>query len=210
MMRTKKGLAFIDGGLLLLAAALLLTGYNLWDSWRAKEEAGKIAAVLESHMDSQEKEMDKKDMPADSSRTDEQEEITAVVIDKENYIGMLEIPSLRLELPVMGEWSYPKLRIAPCRYTGSVYQNDMIIAGHNYDSHFGRLKKLQAGDEIRFTDVHGITYFYKVISQEILEKNAVEQIKKGGWDLTLFTCTIGGTRRIAVRCKRMDTPEISL
>ena len=82
MMRTKKGLAFIDGGLLLLAAALLLTGYNLWDSWRAKEEAGKIAAVLESHMDSQEKEMDKKDVPADSSRTDEQEEITAVVIDK--------------------------------------------------------------------------------------------------------------------------------
>jgi len=80
MMRTKKGLAFIDGGLLLLAAALLLTGYNLWDSWRAKQEAGKIAAVLESHMDSQEKEMDKKDVSADSSRTDEQEEITAVAI----------------------------------------------------------------------------------------------------------------------------------
>lgn len=209
MMRTKKGLAFIDGGLLLLAAALLLTGYNLWDFWRAKQEAGKIAAVLESHMDSQEKEMDKKDVSADSSRTDEQEEITAVAIDKENYIGMLEIPSLRLELPVMGEWSYPKLRIAPCRYTGSVYQNDMIIAGHNYDSHFGRLEKLQAGDEIRFIDVHGITYFYKVISQEILGKNAVEQIKEGGWDLTLFTCTIGGTQRITVRCERMDTPEIS-
>lgn len=103
MMRTKKGLAFIDGGLLLLAAALVLTGYNLWDSWRAKQEAGKIAAVLESHMDSQE----------------------------------------------------------------------------------------------------------KVISQEILGKNAVEQIKEGGWDLTLFTCTIGGTQRITVRCERMDTPEIS-
>lgn len=202
MMRTKKGLAFIDGGLLLLAAALLLTGYNLWDSWRAKQEAGEIAAVLESHMDSREKEKNEEDVPVDSSRTDEQEEITAVLIDGEKYIGMLEIPALKLELPVMGEWSYPKLRIAPCRYTGSVYQNDMIIAGHNYDSHFGRLKELQTGDEITFTDVHGITYFYKVISQEILEKNAVEEMQEGDWDLTLFTCTIGGAQRITVRCER--------
>ncbi len=202
MMRTRKGLFFVYGGLLLLAAALLLTGYNLWDSWRAKQEAGEIAAVLESHMDSREKEKNEENVPVDSSRTDEQEEITAVLIDGEKYIGMLEIPALKLELPVMGEWSYPKLRIAPCRYTGSVYQNDMIIAGHNYDSHFGRLKELQAGDEITFTDVHGITYFYKVISQEILEKNAVEEMQEGDWDLTLFTCTIGGAQRITVRCER--------
>ena len=201
-MRTRKGLFFVYGGLLLLAAALLLTGYNLWDSWRAKQEAGEIAAVLESHMDSREKEKNEENVPVDSSRTDEQEEITAVLIDGEKYIGMLEIPALKLELPVMGEWSYPKLRIAPCRYTGSVYQNDMIIAGHNYDSHFGRLKELQAGDEITFTDVHGITYFYKVISQEILEKNAVEEMQEGDWDLTLFTCTIGGAQRITVRCER--------
>lgn len=201
-MRTRKGLFFVYGGLLLLAAALLLTGYNLWDSWRAKQEAGEIAAVLESHMDSREKEKNEENVLVDSSRTDEQEEITAVLIDGEKYIGMLEIPALKLELPVMGEWSYPKLRIAPCRYTGSVYQNDMIIAGHNYDSHFGRLKELQAGDEITFTDVHGITYFYKVISQEILEKNAVEEMQEGDWDLTLFTCTIGGAQRITVRCER--------
>ncbi|MGN0373290.1 MAG: sortase [Enterocloster sp.] len=202
MMRTRKGLFFVYGGLLLLAAALLLTGYNLWDSWRAKQEAGEIAAVLESHMDSREKEKNEENVPVDSSRTDEQEEITAVLIDGEKYIGMLEIPALKLELPVMGEWSYPKLRIAPCRYTGSVYQNDMIIAGHNYDSHFGRLKELQAGDEITLTNVHGITYFYKVISQEILEKNAVEEMQEGDWDLTLFTCTIGGAQRITVRCER--------
>ena len=201
-MRTRKGLFFVYGGLLLLAAALLLTGYNLWDSWRAKQEAGEIAAVLESHMDSREKEKNEENVPVDSSRTDEQEEITAVLIDGEKYIGMLEIPALKLELPVMGEWSYPKLRIAPCRYTGSVYQNDMIIAGHNYDSHFGRLKELQAGDEITLTNVHGITYFYKVISQEILEKNAVEEMQEGDWDLTLFTCTIGGAQRITVRCER--------
>ncbi|MGN0972066.1 MAG: sortase, partial [Aristaeellaceae bacterium] len=51
-------------------------------------------------------------------------------IDGQAYIGMMSIPKLGLELPVISEWSYPKLKLAPCRYTGSVYRDDMIICGH--------------------------------------------------------------------------------
>ncbi len=117
------------------------------------------------------------------------------------YIGMVEVPALELSLPVISEWTYPRLKKAPCRYVGSVYSKDMVICGHNYDRHFGRLKDLAVGDEVRFTDMDGNVFFYSVCGTEQLGKYAVEDMLAGEWDLTLFTCTKGGRMRVTVRCK---------
>lgn len=122
-------------------------------------------------------------------------------IDGQTYIGMVEVPSLELSLPVISEWTYPRLKKAPCRYVGSVYSKDMVICGHNYDRHFGRLKDLAVGDEVRFTDMDGNVFFYSVCGTEQLGKYAVEDMLAGEWDLTLFTCTKGGRMRVTVRCK---------
>ena len=121
-------------------------------------------------------------------------------IDGETYIGVVEIPSLELSLPVMSDWSYPQLKKAPCRYVGSVYSHDVVICGHNYDRHFGRLKELVPGDEVRFTDMDGNVFRYSVCAVEQLAKTAVEEMQTGDWDLTLFTCTKGGVMRVTVRC----------
>ena len=122
-------------------------------------------------------------------------------IDGQTYIGMVEVPALELSLPVISEWTYPRLKKAPCRYVGSVYSKDMVICGHNYDRHFGRLKDLAVGDEVRFTDMDGNVFFYSVCGTEQLGKYAVEDMLAGEWDLTLFTCTKGGRMRVTVRCK---------
>lgn len=122
-------------------------------------------------------------------------------IDGQTYIGKVEVPSLELSLPVISEWTYPRLKKAPCRYVGSIYSKDMVICGHNYDRHFGRLKELAVGDEVRFTDMDGNVFFYSVCGTEQLGKYAVEEMLAGEWDLTLFTCTKGGRMRVTVRCK---------
>lgn len=122
-------------------------------------------------------------------------------IDGQTYIGKVEVPSLELSLPVISEWTYPRLKKAPCRYVGSVYSKDMVICGHNYDRHFGRLKELAVGDEVRFTDMDGNVFIYSVCGTEQLGKYAVEDMLAGTWDLTLFTCTKGGRMRVTVRCK---------
>ena len=70
-------------------------------------------------------------------------------------MGVLTIPVLDLELPVLTDWSYEKLKKAPCHYYGSCHEKDFVIAAHNYNAHFGRLSKLQAGDDVMFTDVSG-------------------------------------------------------
>lgn len=122
-------------------------------------------------------------------------------IDGRAYIGVLEVPSKDLTLPVMSEWSYSALRIAPCRYAGSAYSGDLVIAGHNYARHFSPVKRLKAGDKVDFTDADGNVFHYVVSKLETLEKTEVDRmIDADGWDLTLFTCNSGGSRRVAVRC----------
>jgi sortase A len=129
-------------------------------------------------------------------------EMTEVEIDGHTYIGYLSIPKLELELPIMADWDYAKLRIAPCRYTGSVRGEDLVLMAHNYASHFGGLSKLSAGDSVIFTDMDGVTTIYEVVAQDILAPNAVEEMTSGDFDLTLFTCTYGGKSRVTVYCDR--------
>ncbi len=132
-------------------------------------------------------------------------EMPAVQIYDWDYIGTLEIPEIGITLPVISEWSYPALRVAPCRYEGTAYQNNLIIAAHNYNTHFGQLTKLSPGSRIRFTDMDGNEFLYEVVETEILLPTEIEAMESGDWDLTLFTCTIGGRTRFTVRCQMITS-----
>lgn len=132
-----------------------------------------------------------------------QMEMPITTLDGHEYIGIVDIPSQGLSLPIMSEWSYPKLKIAPCRFSGSVYSGDIVIAGHNSNGHFTRIKKLVIGDEVRFTDVDGNVFIYSVIGIDVVGANDVDDMLAGSdeWDLTLFTCSYSARKRTAIRCK---------
>jgi len=125
-----------------------------------------------------------------------------VEIDGNRYVGFLSIPVLELELPVMEEWDYERLKIAPCRFSGTLLGGDLVIAAHNYLRHFGHLQELPIGSEILFTDVNGNITRFTVAELEILQPTEVEYMTAGDYDLTLFTCTYGGLTRFTVRCVR--------
>lgn len=129
-------------------------------------------------------------------------EMDTVELKGHSYIGYVSIPSLQLTLPVMGDWSYPKLKIAPCRYCGSVYTRDLVLMAHNYEKHFGGLSRLRGGEAVTFTDVHGVTTEFTVVFVDILNPTDVEKMTSGEYDLTLFTCTYGGKTRVTVRCQQ--------
>ncbi len=131
-------------------------------------------------------------------------EMPTLELKGKDYIGVLEMPTLGIRLPVMSDWSYPQLRIAPCRYKGSAYKDNLILMAHNYKSHFGTLLELGIGDEIYFTDAAGNVFLYEVVELETLEPTAIEYMEAGDWDLTLFTCTVGGAARVTVRCERAE------
>ena len=128
-------------------------------------------------------------------------DMPVVDVDGHSFIGTVEIPTLGLLLPIQSEWDRKDARYAICRYKGSVYDNDLIIAGHNYPEHFGNLDQLTTGDDVVVTDMNGRSFYYKVANIETLGAYDVDEMEAGEWDLTLFTCTIGGANRVTVRCE---------
>lgn len=130
--------------------------------------------------------------------------MTEVEIDGYAYIGYLSIPAANLELPVMSEWDYARLKIAPCRYTGSTKTDNLVICAHNFDRHFGPVRNLSPGDYVFFTDMDGTVWKYKVVVVDILAPTQIDDMINGDFDLSLFTCTYGGKTRVTVRCERVE------
>ena len=64
--------------------------------------------------------------------------------------------------------------------------------------------RLYPTEEAVFTDMEGNAYTYRMTAQEILPGTDPEAMEKGEWDLTLFTCTLGGKNRVTIRFARTE------
>jgi sortase A len=129
-------------------------------------------------------------------------EMPAIEVNGCDYCGYITLPALGLELPVTSNWSMDELKSSPCRYSGTAEEHNLIIAAHNYNSHFGKIRSLTQGDEVYFTDINGCKYLYTVISSEVIDGKDIDQMLSGQteqWDLTLFTCTLDGKSRVTLR-----------
>ena len=221
-MKSNTGRILILLGVLLLLAAAALCKYNTDQSREAEHYTGSVIEKLKEEIPAEPPtEPPTAAWNEEDGSTDDlfaeyvpEEEAPVAAGDKmvlgEAYCGYITLPSLGLELPVMSSWSYPNLKLSPCRYSGSAETNDMIIAAHNYNSHFGRIGELATGDEIVFTDTLGRKYCYTVSYMELIEGRNVDQMFSGRsdeWDLTLFTCTLSGQSRVTVRANLKPEEE---
>ena len=200
-MRKCLGVICLILGVDCLLGAIGFVVYNRWEA----ENAAKITQsyLADVQLAAREEKAEEEGIPVESVSETESVpvEMATVKVDGYDCIGVLSIPVLELELPILTDWSYTKLRKAPCLYYGSYYEKDFVIAAHNYWSHFGRLSQLQAGDLVVFTDVQGGTYCYEVVLLETLPREATLEMITSGFDLSLYTCTPGGGSRVTVRCK---------
>lgn len=199
-MKNKKGVLLISCGLVLIAVSLCMVGFNLYESTKAAKSVEEINAKI--------------DIPQNKTAVEQPLYIThpdiempTKEIDGNSYIGVLEIPSLELNLPVISQWSDTTLKIAPSRYAGSAYTDDMVIAAHAYRRHFGQIRQLNTGDSVIFTDIDGNRFEYTVSFTEILPSDGVEDMLAGQWDLTMFTCTVDASNRVTVRCTSKNQTE---
>lgn len=209
----RRGTFRIIIGLLLLLAAGGLTYRNVSESNQAGEESEQIAEDLVDAI-RERREADKAGKPKEEQvLPEEQRQMPVEELDGKLYLGILDIPDLGLSLPVMAEWDYPSLRRAPCRFTGSYYENNMVVCAHNYARHFGPVRSAAIGTEVYFTNVEGERFSYVISNRETIDPYNVSGMIENDnplsagdalWDLTLFTCTTGGQTRVAVRCIRAD------
>lgn len=201
-MPKRADIIIIAVGAVLILSALLLLIYNRCEDVRAGQEAESLLASVEAAISAQEMATPNKPESTEALSSPLDPEMPVVTLDGYEYVGYVEIPTLGLKLPVMAEWDYTRLRIAPCRQFGSSRTDNLVIAAHNYDTHFGKLKELSKGDTVIFTDMEGIVSTYCIEKLETLSPDAVDTVLNSGYDLVLYTCTKGGKTRVTVFCDR--------
>ena len=199
------GLVIIIIGILAVVTGIGLGGYNMWENYRAGIQAYAVLDDVVRHREEVAVTNTNETLPGPPP--DSASELPILEVDGHRYIGTVSIPVFNVELPVQEEWSLALLKTSPCRYMGSPYKGYLIISAHNYTTHFGRLKNLLPGDEVIFTDVEGNEFCYTVVVLETLAGTAVEEMESGEWDMTLFTCTLGGQMRVTVRCDLLENDE---
>lgn len=202
-MRKRIGIICLISGAVLVLSALLLFIYNRYTDTKAGEDA---EAVLDGVKEAIALTEENTEVSEPSSEDGEPSPMPAVEIDGNLYIGYLSIPALNIELPVIDTWdgNYDLLNIAPCRHFGSVYTDDMVIAGHNYTSHFAYLSDLSKGHTIIFTDMNGKSVTYSIEDFKVVEPEDIESVKNSGYDLVLYTCTYSGSTRFTVFANRIE------
>ena len=181
-------------GVLLMLAGIYLHLFNRAQTREAEKQSAAILSRIKTEI---------------SSEPSSQETVSfsSPYEESSDYLGYLSIPALELELPVLAQWDYDKLKLAPCRFTGSVWEDDLVVMAHNYDHHFGKLSSLSFGDAVYFTDSQGLSLHYQVAATDVLSPIAVTEVTDNAYDLTLFTCTYGGKHRIVVYCEKVWETE---
>ena len=177
----------VAAGALLLLAGALLAGQNLLTERRAARQTADLLAAVETRIAAP------ADLPAP--------EVTGDPWAGYEVIGVVGLPDLGLSLPVLADYTQDLLAVAPCRYTDdlALEPGQLVVAGHNYRTHFGRLGELAPGSRITWQNLDGVTYTYTVTEVTEIDAGDREALEQRDWDLTLFTCDVTRTRRILVR-----------
>lgn len=196
--KNRNGLLLMFLGAAAIVLAVGLFSYNKWEEHQASLASDQALLQLQLAMEEE-------GLPADITKEFKNQPMAEIEIDGERYIGQLSIPELNLELPVISQWSYPKLKKSPCRYAGTLDEKNLVLLAHNYKSHFGKLHTLSAGAKIEFQDVNGKMQTYEAAVVETVVPTDVEKVTAGEYALTLFTCTYGGKYRTMVGCNVVDS-----
>ncbi len=210
-MPRKIGSICVSAGVVLVLAALLLFLYNRYEDERAGQKSDRMLADVQAviaERNTKSAESTEED-PIEETVQETQEEMEntsekVVEIAGYKYIGYLTIPTLKLELPVIDDWSYEKLKTAPCRHTGTAQSDDLVIAAHNYKRHFGLLSQMDPGDTVLFTEMDGTVNSYALVKVETLNPTDADAAINSEHDLVLYTCTFGGATRVVAFFDRVS------
>lgn len=204
-MRKRGSFVLLLLGAALLCAALLLAAKNRREETSAREAAAALLVQAEQTIAQHAAPPAAVPTPAPSSAVEETlspspSASPSAAPEGPAFLGVLSVPAVSLTVPVLAEWSYYHLTLAPCRDCGSVETGDLVIAAHNYDTHFGRLSRIAPGDSVYFTDMAGSTTEYAAASVEQRDPSDAEGVRDSGYPLVLYTCSWDCTARVTVFC----------
>ncbi len=121
-------------------------------------------------------------------------------IDGQDIIAVVEIPAYAVRLPVGSTWEPKGVDVYPRCFSGSAYDNTMIIGGSDKDTQLNCLSKVDMGDEVIIKDMTGSVFTYEVDWVERSKSADISTLTDSKYDLTLFVRETYSLQYIIVRC----------
>lgn len=141
---------------------------------------------------------------------EEEQKLTASDGTSYYTIGVINIPSINVNYPILSTYTDELLKIAPCKFHGPNPNEvgNLCIAGHNYrnSKFFSKVPNLQLGDTIEITDLSGRMLTYTVYDKFIVnpdELACTSQLTNGKKEITLITCTNDNKQRHIIKARVM-------
>ena len=131
-------------------------------------------------------------------------------IQGNKVVGIIKIPEINLEYPILETTSKETLKLSITKFWGNKINEigNVTLAGHNNLNRtmFGKLNKLKNGDVIELTDIQNTTLKYEVFKTYIIDPNDITCIlpeQEGVREVTLITCTNGNKNRLIVKAREI-------
>ena len=129
-------------------------------------------------------------------------------IDGHKVIGIIRIPKINLEYPILETTSKETLNLSITKFWGNKINEigNVTLAGHNNlnGTMFGKTKNLEIGDIIELTDIQNITLKYKIFKKYVVDPNDITVIipeQENVREITLITCTNGNKNRLIIKAQ---------
>ena len=147
---------------------------------------------------------------ADLEKQDTSIEEIDATLGEYKVIGIIKIPKIDLEYPILEKTNFESLNISVTKFWGNEINEigNVTIAGHNTlaGAMFGKIKRLTEGDIIELTDKQNITLKYKVFETSVIDPNDISiilPVEEGTREVTLITCENGQTNRRIVKAREV-------
>ena len=125
-----------------------------------------------------------------------------------DIVGIIEIPKINIEYPIINQTSDETMALSITKFWGNNVNDigNFTMAGHNYfdGTMFSNTNKLNIEDIIKMTDLDGKTIEYKVFDKYIIDPNdvkCVQSVKENTREITLITCINGRNNRLVVKAR---------
>lgn len=192
--------------LLILIVSLIIVGILIaikYGKNQVKEqELIQVVAEVKTQIENQE--------TTDSNQDETQKKEVAVEYKGYNVVGMIKIPKIDIEYPILDQTTTESMKVSITKFWGNNVNDigNFSMAGHNYldGTMFGKTKKLELGDIIEMTDLTGKTIEYEIFDKYVIDPNDVECVKSvdsNTREITLITCTNGRKNRLIIKAREI-------
>lgn len=138
--------------------------------------------------------------------------ISTVKMENYNVVGVIKIPKIKLEYPVLDQVTKRSLEIALAQLDtqrGINNPGNTTVLGHNFRNNmfFGKLHLLQTGDKITVTDINGGVVVYEVYETATRTPSDTSYIARdteGRREISLSTCNDDSTLRHVVLAREVQ------